>query len=115
MINFKVRLKRSTLSVDGNMFVGFILSGGRVLGGVISLLGVVGNILCFRVVDDLPHSSSAFILKYLSVWDTLSASAHGSLMLYGIKLQDFGVSKTPTFKIIKKQWESLKENGGLNG
>ncbi len=40
---------------------------------VVALLGVGGNILCFISAPNLPESTTRHLIRYLAVWDSLSA------------------------------------------
>ena len=78
------------------MFWKFALKFGCCLGGFFSVLGVIGNCVCFQIANSLPHSTSAIILKHLAIWDIFSAFIGGFLHLgfrfFEINLQNYSVS-----------------------
>ena len=65
----------------------------HLIGAVISLIGLVLNYFCFLAADCLPESSSATLVKYLAVWDSLAAIQDGIIYL-GLPTFGIDVSKT---------------------
>ena len=69
---------------------------GCFLGSFLSIIGMVGNCLCFITAKHLPPSTSAFLMRYLALWDTVSAFQDGILHLglrfFGVHLADMNVS-----------------------
>ncbi|XP_063713729.1 uncharacterized protein LOC134841629 [Symsagittifera roscoffensis] len=49
----------------------------RLSGFVVSVLGLVGNFLCYITANELPASNSAFLMKHLAVWDSIGGFTDG--------------------------------------
>ncbi len=56
----------------------------RFCGFVITLLGFVGNGLCYLTAKHMPDSISVHLIKYLAVWDSLS-SIHDGVFDHGLR------------------------------
>ncbi len=74
------------------------------LGGmVVTILGILGNTLCYITAGCLPESTSAHLMKYLAIWDSISASQDGILNLglrfFGINFFALNVRVFKTFSI----------------
>ena len=71
---------------------------GCLFGFNLAIFGVIGNSLCFHTAGYLPASTSAYLMRYLAVWDTLAATQDGifnlGLRFFDINLADYDVSCT---------------------
>ena len=67
-----------------------------IAGLVITILGFLLNYFCFITAGQLPESSSARLMKYLAVWDSISSMQDGvfnlGLKAFGVNLASFTVS-----------------------
>ena len=62
-----------------------------VCGLVITIVGVMCNYLCYRTAAYLPESTSAGLVRYLAIWDSLSAIQDGILHL-GFRVFDVNLA-----------------------
>ncbi|XP_075254529.1 uncharacterized protein LOC142345948 [Convolutriloba macropyga] len=60
-----------------------------IAGLVITILGFLLNYFCFITAGQLPESSSARLMKYLAVWDSISSMQDG---VFNLGLKAFGVN-----------------------
>ena len=67
----------------------------RLCGMVTSLLGLVGNYLCFITAAEMPQSNGTRLVRHLAVWDSIGAIVNGILrigfQLFGIVIAIFNV------------------------
>ena len=67
-----------------------------IFGFCLSIIGMALNYLCYITAEELPSSSSAFLMKHLAVWDSVTASVNGVVRLglpyLGLFLLDMNVS-----------------------
>ena len=63
----------------------------RLIGCSLAVVGFVLNYLCFLAARCMPESSSATLMKYLAVWDSLASFADGVLHL-GLQVLGFDIT-----------------------
>ncbi len=61
------------------------------VGVVATVFGLIGNYFCFVTAGFLPESTSANLIKYLAVWDSIAVLQDGIVNL-GFKLPNFDLS-----------------------
>ena len=63
-------------------------TGTKVLKAVVSLLGLVGNLLSYKAAHFMPRSNSSVLMRYLAVWDSIAVVHVG---LLSVPLNAFNV------------------------
>ena len=84
----------STAMPNGEQDSGFWETGAWILtltGVIVTALGLIGNYLCYVTAGYLPESTSAYLMKYLAVWDSIAVLQDGIVNL-GSKLADYDLS-----------------------
>ncbi len=57
--------------------IGVVTIAIGLFGAIVSVLGSVGNYLCFRTAHFLPESTTKYLMKHLAVWDAVSVIQAG--------------------------------------
>ena len=86
----------STIDIYASWFDPVWTDYVRVFGVVTSLLGLIGNYLCFITAAEMPQSNGTRLMRHLAVWDSMGAIVNGILrmgfQLFGIVIANFSVN-----------------------